>query len=139
MKKKKLIYFIAVYPDEGGYFMADFPDFPNMAPDYGKSFEDCIEQSTLFLDSVVSDLAERGKPIPEPAKAEELKSKLDPELGAPFCIVPVAVYPPAATERIQLTGKGDLIAQISDYAKRHHVTRSELMIQATLEHIRANG
>ena len=70
---------------------------------------------------------------------EEIKAKLDPAAGDPLCIVPVTVYPPAQTQRINITGKGDVFARISDYARRHHLTRSELMINATLEHIKANS
>lgn len=55
-----------------------------------------------------------------------------------LCIVPVTVYPPAKTQRINITGKANLFAKIDDYAKRHHLTRSDLMISSTLEYIRAN-
>lgn len=139
MDAKKKIYLIAVYPDENGCCMAKFPDFPELAPDFGKDFEDCVLESSRFLDAVIADKVERGKPVPEPTAAAEFRAKLDPADGEPLCVVPVTVYLPAKTQRINITGKGDVLARINDYAKRHHLTRSELMIRATLEHIGANS
>lgn len=139
MGAKKKIYLIAIYPDENGCCMAKFPDFPELAADFGKNFDDCVLESSRFLDDVIADKVERGKPIPEPTSADEFKKKLDPADGDPICIVPVTVYPPAKTERINITGKGDAFARIDDYAKRHHLTRSDLMISSTLEFIKANS
>jgi len=135
----KITYLIAVYPDEDGFFMARFPDFPNMAPDYGKGFEDCIEQSASFLDETVSLMVKHGQKLPVPSSILEIRAKLDPTDGNPVCLVPVTVYPPAKTMRINITGKSDVFARIDDYAKRHHLTRSELMIRSTLAKIRENA
>ena len=139
MSGKKKIYLIAVYPDENGCCMAKFPDFPELAADFGKNFDDCVMESSRFLDEVIADKVERSKAIPEPTPAADIRSKLDPADGEPLCIVPVTVYPPAKTERINITGKGDVFARIDDYARRHHITRSDLMITSTLEFIRANS
>lgn len=139
MGAKKKIYLIAIYPDENGFCMAKFPDFPELAADFGKNFDDCVLESSRFLDDVIADKVERGKPIPEPTPATAIRSKLDPADGEPICIVPVTVYPPAKTERINITGKGDVFARIDGYAKRHHLTRSDLMISSTLEFIKANS
>ena len=88
---------------------------------------------------MIADKVERGKTVPEPTPASEFKAKLDPADGEPLCIVPVTVYPPSRTQRINITGKENIFARIDDFAKRHHLTRSELMINATLEHIKANS
>lgn len=138
MSKKKKTYLIAVYPDADGGFLARFPDFPELVADYGRDFEECVAHSTRFLDDVIADKVERNKPLPEPSPVEKIRSLLDPEDGEPVCLVPVTVYPPAKTERINITGKGDVFARINDYAKRHHMTRSELMIHSTMEYIKAN-
>ena len=45
----------------------------------------------------------------EAQRKREIKAKLDPENGEPLCIVPVTVYPPARTERINITGKSNSI------------------------------
>lgn len=139
MGAKKKTYLVAVYPDENGACMAKFPDFPELAPDFGKDFEDCVFESSRFLDAVIADKVERGKPVPEPTPATEFRDKLDPADGEPLCVVPVTVYFPAKTARINITGKSDVFARIDDYAKRHHLTRSDLMITSTLEYIRANS
>ena len=139
MSKKKKTYLIAIYSDTDGGFLARFPDFPELAADYGKDFDDCVMQSTRFLDDVIADKVERNKPLPEPSQVGKIRSLLNPEDGEPLCIVPVTVYPPSKTERINITGKGEVFARIDDYAKRHHLTRSELMVNATIEYIRANA
>ena len=137
--KSKITYLIAIYPDEDGFFMAKFPDFPDMASDYGKGFEDCIEQSTRFLDDSISLMVKQRKHLPTPSSIMEIQTKLDPADGNPVCIVPVTVYPPAKTMRINITGKSDVFARIDDYAKKLHLTRSELMIRSTLAQIRENA
>lgn len=139
MNEKKRVYLIAIYPDPDGGFLARFPDFPELAADYGKDFEDCVLQSSRFLDDVIADKVERGKPLPEPSPVEKIRGLLDPENGEPLCVVPVTVYPPAKTQRINITGKGDIFARIDDYARRHHITRSDLMVSATLDYIRKRG
>jgi len=139
MSRTRKVYLIAVYPDEKGCFMAKFPDFPELAADFGRDFEECILESSRFLDDVIADKAERGKAIPEPTSASEIRSKLDLSIGEPLCLVPVTVYPPSKTERINITGKGNLFARIDDYARRHHISRSELMISSTLEYMASHS
>lgn len=95
MNAKKTIYLIAIYPDENGCCMAKFPDFPELAPDFGKDFENCVLESSRFLDEVIADKVERGEAIPEPTPMEGIRGKLDPADGEPICIVPVTVCPPA--------------------------------------------
>lgn len=136
--KRKLMYLIAVYEEEDGTYTVYFPDFPEMAADSGKSFEDAIDQSKKFLNEVIELKVERNQELPVPSRGQEFKAKLDPDNGEPFCVVPLTVYPPARTERINITTKGDLIARIDDYAKEHHITRSELMVKSTLDYIRTN-
>lgn len=137
-KSKSLTYYLAIYSDETGLFWTKFADFDCLV-DQGETVEDAIAQSTMFLDSTVEYMTEHNKPLPQPSTVLEFKKKLDPEDGEPLCIVPVTVYPPAKTERINITGKGEVFARIDDYAKRHHLTRSELMVNATIEYIRANA
>ena len=136
-KQKKRVYYVAVYPDENGSYMMTFPDFPDMASDFGKNFEDCIISGSNFLNDVISEMVESGETLPEPTPPENLRDKLVSTEDL-LCIVPVTVYPPAKTERINITGKGDVFARIDDYAKLHHITRSELMINATLSYIAEN-
>ena len=135
---KKITYYLAVYPDETGMFWTTFADFDCLV-DQGRTAEEAIQQATAFLDAVAEDMAEHKKPFPKPSSITEFKAKLDPADGEPLCIVPVTVYPPSRTQRINITGKENIFARIDDCAKRHHLTRSELMINATLEHIKANS
>ena len=139
MSKKKKTYLIAIYPESDGGFLARFPDFPELVADYGRDFDECVAQSTRFLDDVIADKVERNKPLPEPSPVEKIRSLLNPEDGEVLCIVPVTVYPPAKTERINIAAPGDKIAEITEYAKKSRLSRSELMVNATLEYIRANA
>lgn len=136
-KIKKLTYFMAVYADEDGGAWTSFADFDCLC-DQGDTIDEAILQSSKFLDFVVSDMVNRKKHPPKPSGIIDFISKLNPEDGNPICIIPVTVYPPAPTKRINITGKEDVFARIDDYARAHHITRSELMINATLEYMRLN-
>lgn len=133
--REKLTYYLAVYPDDTGMFWTTFADF-DCVVDQGDTVEEAIENSTAFLDEVIINMIEHNQTLPEPTVILDFKKKLDSEDGEPLCIVPITIYPPAKTERINITGKSNLFAEITDYAKKHHTTRSDLMISATLEYIR---
>lgn len=134
----KRVYYAAVYADEDGGFIARFPDFPEMVADFGCDFNNCVEKCSQFLVDVIDYISESNQPLPDASLGDAAMGKLDPDDGTPICLVPVVVYPPAPTKRINITGKADVFARIDDYAKAHHVTRSELMINATLEYMRLN-
>ena len=136
-ESKKLMYFAAIYQAEEGGFWSHFVDFP--ATDQGDNLEDTILQSSIFLQFIVDEWAKMDKPLPSPSSLEEVKAKLDPDDGTPECIVPVFVYPPSPTVRVQLTAKSNQIAAIDGYARAHDLSRSELMVQASLQYIRENG
>ena len=136
-QSEKLMYFVAIYKDVSGGYWTRFVDFP--AADQGETLEDSIEQSSIMLEGIVEHYIDEGKTLPSPSNLNEFKAKLDPTDGEPACIAPVFVYPPSPTVRIQLTARANKIARIDNYAKRHHLTRSDLMIRSTLEYIRANS
>lgn len=133
----KRTYYLAIYEAEEGGAWTSFADFDCLI-DQGETVEDAIKQSTIFLESVLEDRVAHGEQCPEPSEIHDFIRKLDPEDGTPLCIVPVTVFFPTKTVRVNITGKDAVFAQIDDYAKWHHMTRSELMINATLNHIAAN-
>ena len=133
MKNKKT-YFLAVYKAEEGGFFCKFPDW-NIV-DQGETLEETIENASKLLDFSAECYVEENKKLPEATSGDELKNKLDKEDGEVFCIVPVVVYPPAKTERINVTLKGDVLARINDYAKKKNINRSKLMVNATLAYMR---
>ena len=77
--------------------------------------------------------------MPEPSGAEELKAKADACEEPVLFIAPVAGYLPDTTVRINITGPEVKIAEITAFAKRTKRSRSELMVDATLDYIRANA
>ncbi len=132
---KKLTYFLAVYEDETKKYWTTFADFECLV-DQGDTIEEAIANSSVFLDEVIVRMVENNEPFPEPSKIIDFNKKLDPADGQPVCLVPITVYPPAKTERINITGKSNVFAEITDYAKKHHITRSDFMIQASLDYIK---
>ena len=136
-KTERITYYLAVYKDAKKGYWTTFADFECLV-DQGDTVEDAIRQSTIFLDAVAEEMVKSRKEFPKPSSVEEFKKKLDPADGEPVCIAPVTVYPPARTQRINITGKGNVFAKIDDYARKRHMTRSELMIDATLDYIRSN-
>lgn len=116
----------------------DFCDFP--AADQGETIEETILNSTIFLDSIIQNFqATKSLKLPKAMDIQEFKKNLDPKDGEPVCITPIFVYPPSPTVRIQLTGKANQIEVIDNYAKSNHLSRSELMITATLNYIQENA
>ncbi len=131
----KKTYFLAVNEEPEGGFTGSFADFECVI-DQGETLEELISNAKELLNFTVAYMVEHNQPLPDPSNGRDFKEKLEAE---PFCIVPVNVYPPAKTERINIAGAGDKIAEITDYAKRNKLSRSELMVNATLSYIRANA
>ena len=135
---QKVTYYLAVYKDKKSGYWTTYADFDCLV-DQGDTVEDAIHQSTLFLDAVTEEMVKNHQDFPEPSSVEDFKKKLDPADGDPVCIVPVTFYPPAQTQRINITGKSNIFEKIDDFARKRHLTRSELMITATLDYIQANS
>lgn len=131
----KKTYFLAVYENELGTFSGVFADFECVCDD-GDTLEELISNAKELLNFTVAYMVEHNQPLPEASSGREFKAKLE---GDPLCIVPVTVYPPAKTERINITAAGDKIAEITDYARKSKLSRSELMVNATIAYIRANA
>ena len=132
---KKKTYFLAVYENELGTFSGRFADFECVCDD-GDTLEELIYNAKELLNFTVAYMVEKKQPLPEPSEGRAFMAKLKKE---PFCIVPVSIFPPARTERINISAPGDKIAEITEYAKRSNLSRSELMVDATLAYIRANA
>lgn len=131
---EKKTYFLAVYENELGTFSGKFPDFQCVCDD-GDTLEELIYNAKELLNFTVAYMVDHKQPLPEPSEGRAVRDKLPEE---PFCLVPVSVYPPVKTERINIAAPGDKIAEITDYAKKSKLSRSELMVNATLEYIRSN-
>ena len=132
---EKKTYFLAVYENELGKFSGRFADFECVCDD-GDTLEELIYNAKELLNFTVAYMVDHKQALPEPSDGKAIRDKLS---EAPFCLVPVSVYPPAKTERINIAAPGDKIAEITDYAKKSRLSRSELMVNATLEYIRANA
>jgi predicted RNase H-like HicB family nuclease len=131
----KKTYFLAVYENEKGSFDGDFADFECVV-DQGDTLEELISNARDLLNFFVADMVQSGVALPEPSDGKNFKAKLTKN---PFCIVPVTIYPPSKTERINITATGELLAEITDYAKKNKLSRSELMVQSTIKYIRNNA
>ncbi|MBR0459666.1 MAG: type II toxin-antitoxin system HicB family antitoxin [Victivallales bacterium] len=132
---EKRTYFLAVSQAPEGGYTCRFPDFECVV-DQGETLEEAIANARELLYFTVSYMIDHKLHLPTPSEGKFLKEKLQEEL---FCLVPINVYPPAKTERINIAAPGDKIAEITDYAKRSKLSRSELMVNATLAYIRANA
>ena len=131
----KKMFFLAIYKDSEKGYWTRFVDFP--AADQGETIEDAVENSTKMLESIIHQYSVVcKKSLPDPLPLAEFKKSLDPSDGPVECIVPIFIYPPSPPVRIQITGKVHEFNKIDIYAKSKHLTRSELMIKATLDYIR---
>lgn len=135
---KKMTYFMLVHKGEKFGFWCEFPDLPGCMTD-GDDLEDLMKNAADALESWLEAAGERSLPIPEASDAEALKKKAD-ECDAPVLFVAqVTGYLPDEPVRINITGSKSKIAEITAFAKRTKRSRSELMIDAALDYIRANA
>ena len=121
-----------------GGLCCEFPDLPGCMTD-GDDLDDLMKNAADAMTSWLEANVERGYGMPDASDAETLKRKMD-ECDEPVLfIVPVTGYLSDETVRINITGAESKIAEITAFAKRVGRTRSELMLDATLDYIRANA
>jgi len=128
-------YFALVHDLDG--LWCEFPDFAACYTQ-GETLEELVANAADVLDSCVSSMVEHGEVLPEPSNMGVIKAKAASCEDEVAFIVPVEVYPPAKTERFNVIASGDKLAKITSYAKRKRISRSELLVTATLEYIKAH-
>lgn len=138
MKKKTYFMFVRDGGDGKGGLWCEFPDLPGCMTD-GDNLEELMKNASDALESWLEATADGGGAIPEPSGADALKAKADSADEPVLFLVPVTAYLPSAPVRINITSTEDKIAEITAFAKRVRRTRSELMVDATLEYVRANA
>ncbi len=138
MEKRTYCMFVHDGGDGKGGLWCEFPDIPGCMTD-GDNLEDLMKNAADVLETMIEVMVEDGKALPEPSGAEALKAKAD-ACGEPVLfVVPVTGYLPDVPARINVTSTASKIAEITAFAKRIKKTRSELMVEATLDYIRANS
>ena len=136
---EKKTYFMFVHDDgEGKGLWCEFPDLPGCMTD-GDNLDDLVKNAADALESWLAAVGESGDVLPDASDAEALKAKADACADPVIFVVPVTGYLPDVPARINITSTEAKIAEITAFAKRVKRTRSELMVNATLEYIRANA
>jgi len=135
---EKRMFFMLVHGNNKQGFWCEFPDLPGCATD-GDDLEDLMKNAVDALESWLEGTVEHGETIPEASDADSLKALADACDEPVAFIVPVTGYLPDAPTRINITSTVSKIAEITAFAKRVKRTRSELMVSATLDYIRANA
>ncbi len=138
MKNRMYFMFVRDGGDGNGGLWCEFPDLPGCMTD-GDNLEDLMKNASDALESWLDAAPDTGIAIPEPSDAETLAKKAAKSDEPVLFLVPVTAYLPSAPVRINITSTEDKIAEITEYAKRVHRTRSELMVAATLAYVRANA
>lgn len=134
----KKTYFMFVHAGEKFGFWCEFPDLPGCLTD-GDDLEDLMKNAVDAMESWLDATVEDGGVLPDASDAETLRKKMDECDDPVLFIVPVTGYLSDETVRINITGAESKIAEITAFAKRVGRTRSELMLDATLDYIRANA
>ncbi len=138
MKKKTYFMFVRDGGNGKGGLWCEFPDLPGCMTD-GDNIEDLMKNAVDILEGWMEMLIDEGKTLPEPSDAITLKQKADASEDPVLFLVPVTGYLPDEPVRINITSTTSKIAEITAFAKRVKRTRSELMVNATLDYIRANA
>ena len=123
--------------DKSGYW-CDFPDVPGCFSD-GESLEELMKNAADALESWMDATVDNGGSLPDASDAAALAEKVAASDEPVLFVVPVTGYIQDAPVRINITSTEAKIAEITAFAKRVKRTRSELMVDATLEYIRANA
>ena len=137
---KKVTYFMFVH-DGGagdGGFSCEFPDLPCCMTD-GDDFDDLMKNARDAMESWLEVTVDDGAPLPVPSTPKELKKKANESEEPVLFVVPVTGYLGDETIRINVTAPESKIAEITAFAKKVGRTRSELMVDTTLDYIRANA
>ena len=138
MTKKTYFMFVHDGGAGDGGLCCEFPDLPGCLTD-GDNLDDLMKNAVDAMESWLDATVEDGGVLPEASDAETLKRKMD-ECDEPVLfIVPVTGYLSDETVRINITAPESKIAEITEFAKRVGRTRSELMVDSTLDYIRSNA
>ena len=135
MQNKKT-YFMLVHPDENGLW-CEFPDLPGCMTD-GENLNDLMKNAAECLESYMIGAYAIGKKMPEASEVDALRAKIEASETPVLFVAPVTGYLPDIPARINVTSTAAKINEITAFAKKTGCTRSELMVQATLDYIRAN-
>jgi predicted RNase H-like HicB family nuclease len=125
-------YFGIVRKDAGSDYGIDFPDFPGCIT-AGESLDELLRNAQEALQGHVECLVEVGESVPAPSAV----SDDGPDV---VCIVSVAAeVPDPRAMRINVTLSAPVLAQVNRYTKRHHISRSRLFANATMEYIQQHA
>ncbi len=105
----------------------------------GDDFDDLMKNARDAMESWLEVTVDDGAPLPVPSTPKELKKKADECEEPVLFVVPVTGYLGDETIRINVTAPESKIAEITAFAKKVGRTRSELMVDTTLDYIRANA
>lgn len=135
---EKKMYCMFVHKDNEAGYWCDFPDLPGCFSD-GDNLEDLMKNAANALELWLESAIAHNEALPESSDAVELKKKADASEFPVLLTVPVTGYLKDEPERINITSTKSKIAEITAFAKRVKRTRSELMVNTTLDYIRANA
>lgn len=137
---QKMTYYMFVHDggDGKGGLWCQFPDLPGCMTD-GDDLGDLMKNAVDALESWMDATIDHGEPVPLASDAKSLAAKVAASDEPVLFVVPVTGYIRDAPARINITSTEAKIAEITAFAKRVRRTRSELMVEATLEYIRANA
>ena len=134
----KKMYYMFVHKGEKIGYWCEFPDLPGCFSD-GDTIDDLMKNAADAMESWLDATVDDGGSMPEASNAETLKKKMDECDDPVLFIAPVTGYLSDTPVRINITSTESKIAEITAFAKKVGRTRSELMVDATLEYVRANA
>ncbi len=138
MEKRTYCMFVRDGGSGNGDLWGEFPDLPGCMTD-GDNLEDLVKNAADAMEGWIGCAVDHGQTLPKPSDTETLKKKVDASEDPVLFVVPVTGYLPDEPARINITSTTSKIAEITAFAKRVKRTRSELMVNATLDYIRANA
>ncbi len=134
---EKRTYFMFVHKNKSGLW-GEFPDLKGCMTD-GDSLEELMRNAADALESWIADACTHGNELPTPSGIDKLKRMAAKSDEPVEFIAPVSGFLPSRPARINITSTSAKIDEITAFARKIGSSRSELMVNATLDYIRANA
>jgi predicted RNase H-like HicB family nuclease len=127
-------YIALIRKDEETDYCVDFPDFPGCVTT-GETLEEARQMAAEALALHADGMLEEGEPIPEPSSLDA--AMRDPENREAVVVLVELNSGKKRVVRVNVTFVQDVLEQIDEYASAHDTTRSALLAEAALRHIRS--
>lgn len=121
--------------DDNSAYNVIFPDLEGCCT-FGESFEEAVEMAEEAMFGWLETYKENSSKYPKPNKLAYFTDDKKRELEIPLNAIPQFIeYKQPKAERINITIRSDILKEIDNYTKSHHISRSAFLQEAAVKAI----